>query len=143
MAKYPQKYYDMEVPIRRFVTKTLIGIDREESVQKAAQRMGEFGISSLVILDDSEIVGFFTEADITKKVAARGLKPDVKVEEVMSTELTTVDIDADVKDATSLMTENRIKHLLVEEDNEIVGMLSFGDLIGMERRKLETYISRE
>ena len=52
MPKYPPEYYDMEAPIRRFVTKSLIGIDQNESIQKAAERMVTFDISSLIILDD-------------------------------------------------------------------------------------------
>ncbi|MFW5912751.1 MAG: cyclic nucleotide-binding/CBS domain-containing protein [Candidatus Hadarchaeota archaeon] len=144
MPKYPPEYYDMEVPIRRFLTRTLIGIDQDESVQKAARRMVEFGISSIVVLNESEdIVGIFTDSDIKKKVAARGLKPDISVKNIMTTDLTTIDIEADVKKVTKIMTEKKIKHVLVEEEGEIVGILSFGDLIGMERRKLETYISRE
>lgn len=143
MPRYPPEYYDMEVPIRRFITKNLIGIEKEKSVKEAAQRMVEFDISSLVVVDDSEIVGIFTEGDIKKKVAARGLKPDIPIKEVMTTDLITADIGTDVKDITKLMTKERIKHVLVEEEGDIVGILSFGDLIGMERRKLETYISRE
>lgn len=143
MPKYPLEYYDTDEPISRYVTKTLIGIDENESVQKAAQRMVEFDISSLVVLDGSEIVGFFTDGDIKKKVAAQGLEPDISVKEVMTTDLNTIDIGASVKDVAKLMTEKRIKYVLVEDKEEIIGIVSFGDLIGMERRKLETYISRE
>lgn len=143
MAKYSPEYYEMDVPIRKFVTKSLIGIGKDESVQRAAQRMVEFDISSLVVLDDSEIVGFFTDGDIKAKVAAKGRKPDIPVKEVMSTDLITADIGASVKEVTTLMTKNRIKHVLVKEEGDIVGMLSFRDLLGVETRKLETYISRE
>ena len=143
MAKYPSEYYDMDIPIRKFVTKSLIGIGQDESVQHAAKRMVEFDISSLVVLEDSEIVGFFTDGDIKKKVAAKGLEPDIPVKEVMSTDLITADIGASVKEVTKLMTKNRIKHVLVKEEGEIVGVLSFRDLLGAETRKLETYISRE
>mgnify|MGYP006308667093 CR=1 FL=1 len=143
MPKYPLEYYDTDEPISRYVTKTLIGIDKNESVQKAAQRMVEFEISSLVVLEDSEIVGFFTDGDIKKRVAARGLESDIAVKEVMTTDLNTIDIGASVKDVAKLMTEKKIKYVLIEDKGEIIGIVSFGDLIGMERRKLETYISRE
>ena len=143
MPKYPPEYYDMEAPIRRFVTKSLIGIDQNESIQKAAERMVTFDISSLIILDDSEIVGVFSERDIKERVAAKGLDTSIPVKEVMTRDRPTVDIDMEVKEVTKTMTKQRTKYVLVREEGEIVGILSFGDLIGMERRKLETYISRE
>ena len=88
-------------------------------------------------------MGVFSERDIKERVAAKGLDTSIPVKEVMTRDPPTVDIDMEVKEVTKTMTKQRTKYVLVREEGEIVGILSFGDLIGMERRKLETYISRE
>ena len=143
MAEFPEKYYKMDEPVRRFANRNLIGIKKDETVQKAAQRMDEFDMSSLVVLNDSEeIVGFFTDSDIKSKVTAKGLKPDIPVKEIMETDLITIEIDTPVKRATKKMTEQGVKHLLVEEEDEIKGILTFSDLIGVEELEINTHISR-
>ena len=143
MPKYRPQYYNMDIPIRAFVTKRIIGINKNSTVQEGAKRMVEFNISSLAVVENGDVIGFFTEGDIKKKIVAKGLKPDISVKEIMTTELITTNIGTPVKEALELMTEKNIKHVLVEEDEEIVGILTFRDLIDIERQRLETYISRE
>ncbi|KXB05432.1 hypothetical protein AKJ51_05040, partial [candidate division MSBL1 archaeon SCGC-AAA382A20] len=103
----------------------------------------EFDISSLVVLDGSGIVGVFSEKHLKEEVVAKGISIDEPVEKVMTTDPPIVSIGTDIKNVTKVMAKRRTKYVLVEEDDEVVGILTFGDLIGMERRKLETYISRE
>ena len=141
--EYLVAWIGKDAPVQRFATENLVGVDKDTSVQKATQRMVELGIDSLVVLDDSEIVGFFTDGDIQKKVTAEGLKPDLPVEEIMETDLITVDATATLDDAIELMSEHGIKHLLTEKDGEIDGILTLGDILGIDRHRLETYISRE
>ncbi len=143
MNIYLPEFYDTNLPISGFITRKIIGIDTGSTVQAAAQRMGQFNISSLVIVEDDEVVGFLTEGDIRTKVVAQGLTPDIPVEDVMTEDLITVDIGTSVEDAAVTMADKGVKHLLVEEEGEICGVLSFRDLIDIERQKIETFISRE
>lgn len=143
MEKTAPSFYDIDHPIRTFVTKRVIGVNPDTTVQEAAKRMVEFNVSSLTVVEDDNIIGFFTDGDIKKKVVAEGLNTDIPVEEIMTTDLITADIGTTVKDVLELMVEKNIKHILVEEKGDIVGILTFGDLIDIQRQKLETYISRE
>jgi len=143
MEKTAPKFYDIDHPIRTFVTKRVIGVKPGTSVQEAAKKMVEFNVSSLTVVEDDEIIGFFTDGDIKKKVVAEGLSPDIPVKKIMATELITADIGMTVKEVLELMAEKNIKHMLIEEHDEIVGILTFGDLIDIQKQKLETYISRE
>jgi len=143
MNKAAPKFYDVDMPIRSFVTKRLIGVKSESSVQEAAEKMVEFSTGSLVVIENEDVVGFLTDGDIKKKVVAKGLKPDMPVKEIMVEELITADISSDIKDVLELMAEKNIQHVLIEEDGDIVGIITFRDLIDIKRQKLETYISRE
>ncbi len=143
MIQNSSDVYNFEQPVRAFAKKTLVGVDRKDAVQKAAKRMNELGISSLVVTDQGEIVGFFTDSDINRKVVAEGLSPDTPVENIMNTELITLDIEASVKEAIELMSENSIKHLLITSKGKIIAILTFGDIIAEERHMIGTHISRE
>lgn len=136
-------FYDENLPLRIFFTKNLIGINVDKTVQEAAQMMTEFNITSLVVLENENVVGFFTESDIRKKLVAKGKSPNIAVKEIMTSELITIDITSHVKDAMRLMVDNDIKHLLVEEKNEIVGIITYTDFLTIEREKLETFIAKE
>jgi len=135
--------YRSELPIKEFVTKRLIGIDLDSSVQEAAKKMVELNISSLAVLEDDEIVGFFTDGDIKRKVVAEGLSPEIPVKDIMETDLITADIGTSVGDVFEIMSKKDVKHILVTEGEPIVGILTFSDLIDIDRQSLDTYISRE
>jgi len=143
MGKRFPSIIDKDQPIRAFITKKLIGTDISSTVQDAARKMTEFNISSIVILDDGKVVGFFTESDLKRKIVAVGKTPDTSVEEIMIKNLITIDISSTVSDAMKKMMDNDIKHLLVKEKGEIIGIMSFTDFLTMERQKLETFIARE
>jgi len=136
-------FYNAQVPIRAFVTKRLIGVDSDSSVQEAAQRMMEFNISSLTVVEDEKLVGILTDTDLKSRVVAEGRPCDTPVRDVMTTELVSLDIGAPVHEALVLMAQKNIKHVVVKENDEFVGMITFRDLIEMELHSLETYISRE
>jgi len=135
--------YNLEQPVRAFVKKTLIGIKKGESVQEAAKRMSELGVSSLVVTKGGETVGFFTDSDINRKVVAEGLSPSTPVDKIMSTSLLTIGIGDSVRKAVETMTEKSVKHLLVTEKDRIVAVLTFGDIFAIERHIIGTHISRE
>jgi len=139
--RYPA-YYDLKRPIREIVTKRLIGVSQKVSFKEGVSKMVEFNISSLVVTNHDRVVGFMTDTDV-KRAVAQGLTPDAEMEQIMTTELITVDISSSVREVLETMSKNRIKHLLVTEKGKVVGIVTVRDLEHMVRQKLETYISRE
>ncbi len=143
MVEELPRFREIENPIRTFISKKIIGVTSDTSVQEAARKMVEFNISSLTVVEDDEIAGLITNDDLKKRVIAEGLNPETPVKDIMTKELITVDIDIAVKDALEIMATKDIKHLLVKESGKFVGMLTFSDLIDLQKQKLETHISRE
>lgn len=137
------QFYDMQVPIRAFVTKRLVGVHADKTVEEAASRMVEFNISSIVVLEDDTIAGLLTDTDLKSRVVARGKAPGTLVRDVMTRELVSADIGTPVREVLGLMADKNIKHVLIKEEGEYVGMVTFRDLIDIELHSLETYISRE
>lgn len=132
-----------QIPIREYVTKKLIAVGADASIREAARRMVQFDISSVVIGNNDSVVGFLTDADLKSRVVAAGLDASRPVSDIMTTDLITADIDAAVEEVMELMARHRIKHVLVTEQDEIIGIMTLRDLVNIERQKLETFIARE
>ena len=143
MSEFAHLDVDLDMPIRRFVTSRLIGIQNDATIQKAVQRMVEFEISSIAVLDGDDVVGFFTDTDIKKRMVAQGLGPDLPVTKIMTRDLISVEATESVGNVLELMAKHKIKHMLVTKNGQIYGVTALRDLENLERQRLETFIGRE
>lgn len=132
----------MNEPIRNMVTKRLIGVITGTPVRVGVERMIEFDISFLVITEDGKVVGFMTDADI-KRAIAEGVPMDVPVEDIMTPDPISADINTTVREALDIMSRKRVTRLVVTNDREVEGIVTLRDLEDISRQKIETYISRE
>lgn len=142
MNKEAQPSEKLEVPIRRFVTKRLIAVDKDSSIQDAASRMIEFNISSLGILDEGEVIGIVTDRDLKKRGLAEGLSPKESVKKIMTPNPITADISSSVLDVLKLMSKEKIKHLFVTDKEQIIGVTTLKQLEDLDLQGLETFIAR-
>ena len=109
---------------------TVLTIDRRASVLEAIGTMSKANIGALVIAEDHQPVGIFTERDYLRKIALEGRSSrDTRIEEVMSAPLITVAPAEATHRAMETMTECRCRHLVVVEGDAMVGIVSLGDLV--------------
>jgi len=121
--------------------KTNIAIVEENvSVTEASMSMYKKEQGCTIILRHGKPLGIVTEQDVTWKVAAKGLDPkSVKVVEIMSVPLITIDPDADLVEAAKLMKKHKIRRLAVVKDETLHGILTAADI----GRNLESYVDKE
>ncbi len=127
----------------------IISVRPDESVLNAIKLMADKAIGSLVVMQDEEMLGIMSERDYARKVIIKGRSSETThVAEIMTSDVYTTSSSQSVKDCMSLMTEKRIRHLPVVEDNRVIGMISIGDLVEAiiadqqeEIEQLEHYIS--
>ena len=128
----------------------IISILPDASVFDAIKLMADKSIGSLVVMDDDEkLLGIVTERDYARKVIVKGRSSrETRVEEIMTTEVMTAASDHRVDQCMELMTDLKIRHLPVVEDDQVLGMISIGDLVQAiiadqkeEIEHLEHYIS--
>jgi CBS domain-containing protein len=101
----------------------------EAPVSAAARCMRDEDIGDVVVLDDGRLVGILTDRDITVRVVAEDLPPSTPIREACSAaELVTIEPGARVDDAARLMREKAVRRLPVVEGDEVVGVVSIGDL---------------
>lgn len=114
----------------------------------ALKVMAEHNVGALVVLEQGHLVGIFSERDYARKVALHGKSSaDVPVREVMTADVITVPPASTVGDCMALVTAKRIRHLPVCEGDDLVGVISIGDLVkeviadqARTIKELESYI---
>ena len=111
-------------------SREVLTISSDKSVLDAIGAMSEANIGAIVIQDGDQPEGIFTERDYLRKIALQGRSSrDTHVSEVMSSPLFTVDVSDAPRVAMESMTERRCRHLIVTENDDMVGIVSLGDLV--------------
>jgi CBS domain-containing protein len=102
----------------------------DTTVFDALKFMSEKGIGALVVLDNLEVVGVFSERDYARKVILEGKSSkDLPVKEIMTRKVICVKPENTAEECMALMTDKFIRHLPVIVDNELVGIISIGDVV--------------
>ncbi len=108
----------------------VITIDAEDTIGAAAHKMSANRIAALVVTKDGAPVGIISEKDIVRSLADDGPQAGRRViSSVPSTGLEGIAPEATLKQAMSLMTYSRRRHLMVTEGTTLVGILSLGDIV--------------
>jgi CBS domain-containing protein len=100
------------------------------TVVDALHDLAEKDIGALLVLEGGQIAGIISERDVVRKVAETGAGELVgTVSEYMTTDVFTISPAQTIEDCMALMTEQRIRHLPVVEDDKLIGMISIGDVV--------------
>jgi CBS domain-containing protein len=121
----------------------------DSSVFDAIQMMSDNNIGALVVMEADKLVGVVSERDYTRKVALRGkASRQTPVKEIMFSPAISVSPQHSVEECMRIMTDRRVRHLPVLENERVIGIISIGDLvnwiISAQRATidhLESYIS--
>ena len=127
----------------------LITISSKSMVFEALQSMMKFNISAILIVDEGKLSGIFTERDYARKVVLLGKSSkEVQIKEVMTTNPIFISPNDSIELCMQLMTDRHIRHLPVMSDDQLIGMVSIGDVVKsiIEDQKetiknLESYIN--
>lgn len=105
-------------------------IDHLDSAKTAADLMKKVQISSIVVINNKNAEGIVTERDFLTKISAENKLPSkVKVNEIMSDKLITIDPESVIDDAVYLMIKHKIKKLPVVRDKELLGIITATDIV--------------
>jgi CBS domain-containing protein len=108
----------------------LFSIGPKESVLRAIEMMAEKHVGALLVMERGQLLGVISERDYARNVILKNRSShDTPVADIMSAPVITVTPDHSVHHCMQLMTEKRIRHLPVVRADQVVGMLSIGDLV--------------
>ena len=121
-----------------------------EKTKNALEKMIDNNVGSVIVVDDEETVGIFTERDYLRKVKFGERTDDDPVEAVMSPDVICVDPSYTIRDCMAIMTSERCRHLPMMRNGSLSGMVSIGDCAKILSdnakvtiRHLEDYITGE
>jgi len=108
----------------------VFSISPDAMVFQAIQMMDEKNVGALLVMEEDRLIGVISERDYTRKVFLRGKRSrETKVSEIMSTNVTVTHPREPVEKCLRLMTDKHVRHLPVVEADQVVGVISIGDLV--------------
>jgi CBS domain-containing protein len=121
----------------------------ETTVYDALKKMAGKDIGALIVVKDNRVIGVFSERDYARKVILKGkTSKDTVVGELLSEKVFYVKLSSTIEECMQLITNQRIRHLPVLENDKLVGMVSIGDIVNKiiqdhknQIQQLEDYIT--
>ncbi len=124
-------------------------ISPDATVFDAIQMMADKNVGALLVTEQGKLVGILSERDYTRKVALKGKSSkQTAVREIITGQVIHVSPSHTVEECMRLMTDHRVRHLPVLDGDQIVGVVSIGDLVNWiisaqttTIQQLQTYIA--
>ena len=129
--------------------RAICSVQPNQTVWEALHVLAENNIGALLVMEGTQMVGIFSERDYARRVELKDrLTRETRVRDVMTSEFITISPDQKMHECMQIMTDNRIRHLPVMKDGQVLGMVSIGDvlLVMISEQKqlieqLQSYIS--
>ncbi len=108
----------------------IYSIEPQATVLDATRRMNHHKIGALMVMNEGQVMGIFTERDVLRRVVGSELDPaSVPIFDVMTAELVTCDPDCEIEEIAEIMRSKRIRHVpVVDSERTLLGVISIGDI---------------
>lgn len=124
-----------DIMVNKVITTT-----RDSTVEEAVRLMNEHEIGCLIVTDNKKPIGIITERDLLKRILAKSkdLKK-IRVEEVMSTPLISVEPNVEIGDASRLMFQKSIKKMPIVKEDKLLGLVTLTDILRIQPQLIKMY----
>ena len=113
------------------------GVGPEATLEQVVEELVARNCGSLVVRDGQRLLGIITERDILRVTAAKvGALATLAVTDFMTFDLVTATPESHINEVMDMMTHNRIRHLPILDNGQLVGIVSIGDMVKAHRREL-------
>jgi CBS domain-containing protein len=114
----------------------VLKIEASATVYDAIEKMVDRNVGSILVTEGDDVVGIMTERDYLRKIALKGrTSRETQVGEIMTAPLVYVTPQTSVEESMAIMTDRRIRHLPVVDEDEVVGVVSIGDLVKFQSQE--------
>jgi CBS domain-containing protein len=113
------------------------------TVFQALELMAKHNIGAVLVMEEGRLDGIFSERDYARKVVLEGKSSkDIPVKEIMTSKVVCVQPEQSIDECMALMTNKHIRHLPVIEGDQVVGVISLGDVVKVKISEQEFTISQ-
>ena len=110
--------------------KQIWSVEPKATIFEALEIMSEKEIGALLVMEDEKLTGIFSERDYARKVILKGKSSkETPVGELMTKKVFYIDSQKTINDCMVMMTAKRIRHVPVIEDNQVMGIVTIGDVV--------------
>jgi CBS domain-containing protein len=115
----------------------VLHIESSATVFEAIKRMVNENVGSLLVIERGKLRGIVTERDYLRRVAIQGRNErETLVRDIMSAPIIYVSPETSIEQCMAVMTERRIRHLpVLDEDHDVVGLISIGDVVKFQSKQ--------
>ncbi|WP_020401739.1 CBS domain-containing protein [Gracilimonas tropica] len=108
----------------------IFSVKPSETVYNAIAKMAEYNVGALLVMEDHQLVGIISERDYRNKVILKGrTSKETQVKDIMTEKVIRVQSNDSVNLCMQLMTDKKIRHLPVIDNEQVVGVISIGDVV--------------
>ena len=108
----------------------VVSISSTSTVFDALDLMARHDVGALIVIDEGQLAGIFSERDYARKVILHGKHSrELAVSEIMTTDVLCVGLEDSVEACMALMTDKRVRHLPVRDGDAVIGVVSIGDVV--------------
>lgn len=119
--------------IGQFLTQRIQNIHSvspQSTVRQALELMADKNIGALLVLEENQLIGMFSERDYARKVVLKGKSSvDTLVRDIMTTEVICIKVSHTFTECMKTMTDHHIRHLPVMDEQNVIGLISIGDVV--------------
>lgn len=132
------------VKVQDIMTKMPVTINKETNLKNCANVMREKDVNSLIVKDETnKVIGIVADEDFVRSAVADNVDTEkIKVEDIMVSNVITIEPDKDLYDAIKLMGDNNIRQLPVVSEKKLVGIVTVKDIIKIEPALFEIIAER-
>jgi len=121
--------YQKSKKIKDVMSPLTLSLESTATASDAAKIMETRNLEAVVVIENKKLVGIITDRDYTIKLGSHAYPIDTPINRLMSCPLISINQDAEISVARSLMEKNKIKRLPVVSDNTVLGIVTMSDLI--------------
>ena len=124
-------------------------LNDQDTIKIASQKLEDKKIGCMPVVDkNNKVIGILSERDIAQFIYKERFNLNIPVYQIMTKELVSCDLNTSVTELMDEMTEKKIRHILIMEDNKLLGIVSIGDVVNHliakikeENKNLKDYIN--
>ena len=135
--------------VGKLAKRDCFSLNKSDTLLTASKAMSKYNLGAMPVLDQNDsVIGIVSERDIARNLHQDDFKTNKLIVEIMTKEVITCDLNISVTELMETMTDKKIRHMLIMEENKLLGVVSIGDVVNHiieqfkeENENLRNYIN--